>query len=189
AGNHDVGDVPTARTLMAFRKNIGPDYYTFTDKNVLGIVLDSNLIRGPQGDPEAAGKQKQWLIKTLRNARSDPGKLIVVFQHVPYFLKSADEDDNYFNIPKPARREYLDLLEKAGVNYVFAGHYHRNAGGRDGQLVEIVTGAVGMPLGGSVSGFRMVAVQGDTLKAPWFCFGGIPNRFDFQNPFHTPCAQ
>src|SRR5579884_1205580 len=49
AGNHDVGDVPTMETLQAFRQNIGPDYYTFASDNILGIVLDSNLIRAPQG--------------------------------------------------------------------------------------------------------------------------------------------
>ncbi len=189
AGNHDVGDVPTPDSLQVFHNSIGPDHYTFTANNVLGVVLDSNLIRGPQGDPQAAKEQKEWLIKTLQHARSDSGREVVIFQHVPYFLKSADENDNYFNIPKAARREYLDLLEQLGVKYVFAGHYHRNAGGADGPLTEIVTGAVGMPLGSSVSGFRIVTVQGDTLKAPWFCFGGIPNQLDFQNPFHTPCAQ
>lgn len=187
AGNHDVGNIPTAQTLQAFRTRIGPDYYTFTERNVFGIVLDSNLIRAPQGDPEAAAKQKAWLKKTLANA--NPGKVIVVFQHIPYFVKNANEADQYFNIPKPARREYLDLLERAGVKYVFAGHTHRPEIGKDGELTEIVTGAAGRPLGGSVSGFRMVAVQGETLTAPWFCFGGIPNRFDLLHPLQTPCAQ
>lgn len=189
AGNHDVGNVPTAQTLGAFRKSIGADYYTFSENNLFGIVLDSNLIRAPQGDPQAAAKQRSWLIQTLRKANSNPGKLIAVFQHIPYFVKDPNEADNYFNIPKPTRREYLNLLERAGVTYVFAGHTHHPAAGKDGALTEIVTGAVGKPLGGSVSGFRMAAVQGDTLKAPWFCFGRVPNRFDLADPFRAPCAQ
>ncbi len=188
-GNHDVGDVPTPETLQAFHDNIGPDYYTFTAENILGVVLDSNLIRGPERAPEAADRQKKWLIKTLQDARANPEVQIVVFQHVPYFLDNPDEDDGYFNIPKATRREYLDLLKDAGVHYVFAGHYHRNAGGTDGRLVEVVTGAVGMPLGHSVSGFRIVTVERETLKAPWFCFGGIPNKIELQNPFTTPCTQ
>ncbi len=188
-GNHDVGDVPTPKTLQAFHDNIGPDYYTFTAENILGVVLDSNLIRGPERAPEAAERQKQWLIKTLQDAKSNPRTQILVFQHVPYFLENPDEDDGYFNIPKSTRREYLDLLEHAGVKYVFAGHYHRNAGGTDGPLVEVVTGAVGMPLGHSLSGFRIVTVQQETLKAPWFCFGAIPNKIELQNPSAIPCAQ
>lgn len=185
AGNHDVGNVPTSATIQAFHKNIGADYYTFSENNIYGIVLDSNLIRAPQEDPKAATKQMQWLIKTLHDAASDPGKLILVFQHIPYFVKSPDEKDAYFNIPKRARREYLDILERGGVRYVFAGHTHYPAVLRDGGLTEIITGAVGKPLRGSASGFRIVSVRGNTLQTSWFDFGRIPNRFELRTPSGT----
>ncbi|MGH9590690.1 MAG: hypothetical protein ACRD25_09850, partial [Terracidiphilus sp.] len=90
------------------------------------------------------------------------------------------ESVQYFNIPQPARRMYLDLLQNAGVKYVFAGHLHRNAGGTDGALTEIVSGAVGMPLGRSVSGFSIVAVDGTKLHSTWYCFGGIPNQIEMK---------
>ena len=115
AGNHDVGDVPTPTTLDAFRTNIGPDYYSFVEGNLAGVVLDSNLIRAPEGDPESARQQEQWLRKTLQAAKSNSQREVVVFQHVPYFVENAEEEDGYFNIPKTARRKYLDLLEQAGV--------------------------------------------------------------------------
>jgi serine/threonine-protein phosphatase CPPED1 len=113
----------------------------------------------------------------------------VVFQHIPYFIHNPDEADDYFNILKPARRRYLDLLEKAGVRYVFAGHYHRNAIGTDGPLTEIVTGAVGMPLGQSLSGLRIVSVEGKKFDSTWFCLGGIPNQIDAHNLASTHCQQ
>jgi len=100
----------------------------------------------------------------------------VVFQHIPYFLQSSAEADQYFNIPQPTRRKYLDLLKQAGVQYVFAGHYHRNAMGVDGSLTQIVTGATGMPLGGSLSGFRIVTVTGHKFDPAWFSLGEIPNQ-------------
>ena len=189
AGNHDVGDVPTPATLDGFRTAIGRDYYTFSTGDIFGIVLDSNLIRSPVGDPEAARQQEEWLEKTLASAKSNPKQQIVVFQHIPYFIHDASETDGYFNIPQPARRRYLDLLEEAGVKYVFAGHYHRNAIGTDGPLMEIVTGAVGKPLGGSLSGFRLVTVEGQKFNPTWFCFGGIPNQVDLQKPLSTSCPQ
>jgi 3',5'-cyclic AMP phosphodiesterase CpdA len=188
-GNHDVGNVPTSDDIAAYRKAVGPDYYTFKAQNMLGVVLDSNLIRSPEADPQDAKKQEEWLVKTLQQAKSDPRRQIVVFQHIPYFLKSADEKDQYFNIPQPARRKYLDMLESAGVHYVYAGHYHRNAIAKDGALTETVTGAVGMPLGGSLSGFRVVSARGDTLGSTWFCFGGISNQIDLQKPPSTPCPR
>ena len=112
-----------------------------------------------------------------------------MFQHIPYFLQTADEPVNYFNIPQPARRRYLDLLEKSGVDYVFAGHYHRNAIGSDGPLTEVVTGAVGKPLGQSVSGFRIVRVKGKTLESTRYCLGGIPNQIDPANALPETCSQ
>ena len=189
AGNHDVGNVPTPAMIDGFHTAFGPDYYTFSQGDIFGIVLDSNLIRSPEGDPEAARQQEEWLEKTLVGAKSSPDRQIVVFQHIPYFIKDPNEVEGYFNIPQPARRKYLDLLENAGVKHVFAGHYHRNAFGVDGPLTEVVTGAVGMPLGGSFSGFRLVTVDGKKFDSTWFCFGGIPNQFGPQKPASTPCPQ
>jgi 3',5'-cyclic AMP phosphodiesterase CpdA len=189
AGNHDVGDIPTAATIGGFRASIGPAYFTFSADGMHGVVLDSNLIRAPQEDPKAAGQKEVWLKRILARSRSDPARQIVVFQHIPYFDKAADEVDNYFNIPEPARRKYLDLLKDAGVRYVFAGHLHRNAIAKDGPLTEVVTGAVGMPLGGSLSGFRIVVVDGQDLHPVWYCLAGIPNQVDLQKPDATPCPQ
>jgi len=188
-GNHDVDNVPTPQTIDAYRKAIGPDYYTFKTDEILGVVLNSSLIRSPEADPQDAKKQEEWLVKVLQEAKSDTQRQIVVFQHIPYFLKSAEEKDQYFNIPQPARRKYLDLLEAAGVRYVYAGHLHHNAIAKDGQLTETVTGAVGMPLGGSLSGFRVVIADGDRFSSTWFCMGGIPNQIDLQKTPTTPCPQ
>lgn len=189
AGNHDVGNVPTPATIAGYRSAIGRDYYTFLEDGIFGIVLDSNLIRSPQADPKAATQQEKWLEKTLTGTKSHPGQQVVVFQHIPYFINNPDEAEGYFNIPQPARRKYLDLIENAGVKYVFVGHLHRNVIGRDGSLTEIVTGAVGMPLGHSLSGFRLVAVDGQKLDPVWYCLGGIPNQFDPHHPASIPCPQ
>jgi 3',5'-cyclic AMP phosphodiesterase CpdA len=189
AGNHDVGNVPTSATLDQYRTAFGPDHYTFSVGGIFGVVLDSNLISAPQSAPEAAKQQDDWLEKTLASARSDPNRQIVVFQHIPYFIHDAGEADQYFNIPRAARRKYLDLLENAGVNYVFAGHFHRNAVSTEGPLTETVTGAVGMPLGGSLSGFRIVTVDGRKLDSAWFCFGGIPNQVDLHKLAPASCPQ
>jgi 3',5'-cyclic AMP phosphodiesterase CpdA len=189
AGNHDVGNIPTPATLAGYRAAFGPDYYTFSADGIFGVVLDSNLIRSPQGAPQAAKQQQEWLKKTLASAKSHPQQQTVVFQHIPYFVHTPDEAENYFDIPQPARKQYLDMLEKAGVRYVLAGHTHHSVIGADGPLTEIVTGAAGMPLDHSVSGFRIVTVTGQTLSPTWLCFGGIPNQINPQKPIATPCQQ
>jgi serine/threonine-protein phosphatase CPPED1 len=174
AGNHDLGNVPTPKSIRAYRAAFGKDFYSFKAGPVFGIVLDSSLISAPQKTSDAARQQRQWLADTLKNAPA--GRQIIVFQHIPYFIHDPAEKDQYFNIPAPQRRDYLDLLKKHGVRSVFAGHYHRNAGGTDGPLNEVVTGAVGMPIGGSLSGLRLVSVSGNSVESRWYCLGDIPNQ-------------
>jgi 3',5'-cyclic AMP phosphodiesterase CpdA len=173
AGNHDVKNEPTPQSLAQYRKNWGRDYYTFDSDDVRGIVLDSSLIQAPAEVQSEADAQEQWLKRELAKAKSD-GKRIVVFQHIPYFLQSADEPDQYFNIPKQHRARYLALFHEYGVHYIFAGHYHRNAEGRDGDLDMVVTGPVGMPIGPDPSGFRIVRM--DTMAHPYVGLGTIPNQ-------------
>jgi 3',5'-cyclic AMP phosphodiesterase CpdA len=109
AGNHDVGNIPTLRSLELYRAKIGKDYYTFRQADVEGIVLNSSLIQHPEGAAEESAKQERWLQEQLQEAAS-AGRMIVVFQHIPYFLKAADEPDQYFNIPVETRRRYLALF-------------------------------------------------------------------------------
>jgi serine/threonine-protein phosphatase CPPED1 len=180
AGNHDVGNLPTPSTLASYRAAYGPDYYTFHYGQVLGVVLDSNLIAAPDRAPDEAAKQEEWLRSTLAHASAD--QQIIVFQHIPYFLKDANEKDDYFNIPSGARKKYLDLLSANHVPLIFAGHYHRLAGGSDGSMTEVVTGAVGMPIGGSSSGFRLVQLGPSGMKTEWYCLGNIPNRIEHDLP-------
>jgi serine/threonine-protein phosphatase CPPED1 len=180
-GNHDVGNSPTTATVNEYRQKIGADHYTFVAGNLLGIVLDSSLIRDPQQAREAAAEQERWLQETLAKAKRSGSQVPVVFQHIPYFLKEAAEADEYFNIPSKQRRGFLDLLEASGVKYIFAGHLHRSLVAREGALLETVTGPVGMPLGGSESGFRAVKVQDGELTSQWFSLGAIPNTINLQS--------
>ncbi len=177
AGNHDVGNEPTPETLQAYRSRFGPNYYSFRHGRIYGIVIDSNIISAPGKVEAEAAAQDAWLKAELLRARASDARHVVVFQHHSWFLERADEPSQYFNIPIEARRRYLDLLKSSGVRYVFAGHYHRNAYGRDGELEMITSGPVGRPLGVDPSGLRIVNVTGDTLEHTYYGMGLIPNQY------------
>jgi len=172
-GNHDVGNEPTPESLATYRKSWGPDYYTFDCDGIRGIVLNSSLIQHPAKAQAEADKQEKWLRDQLAKAKSE-GKRSVIFQHIPYFVKSIDEKDAYENIPAENRAKYLKLLHDYDVRFVFAGHYHRLAEVQDGNLDVVVTGPVGMPIGPDPSGFRIVMI--DTLDHPYVGLGTIPNQ-------------
>ncbi|MDE3198556.1 MAG: metallophosphoesterase [Acidobacteriota bacterium] len=173
-GNHDVENDPTPATLAAYRKNYGPDYYSFREGPMYGIVLDSSLFKAPALVKDDAARQERWLESELVRAKAS-GATVVVFQHIPFFLERADEPDQYFNIPIETRRRVLDLLTRNGVRYVFAGHYHRNAYGKDGDLEMITTGPAGMPIGPDPSGFRIAEVKNRTIENKYYGLGNIPS--------------
>jgi len=176
SGNHDVENEPTPESLELYRQRFGPDYYTFEEAGIFGIVLNSSLISSPARAQAEADRQEAWLRETLTAAPSSGATEIVVFQHHSWFLETPDEADQYFNIPTTQRRRYLDMLKSAGVRYVFAGHYHRNAYGTDGDLEMITSGPVGRPLGDDPSGIRIVTIGEDGLDHTYFALGTIPNQ-------------
>lgn len=176
AGNHDVDNDPTPQTLATYRKNFGPDYYTFREGPVTGIVLNSSLLKSPEKVKDEAAKMETWFKAELEKAKAANAQNVIVFLHISLFLKAGDEADQYFNIPKETRARYLKLLHDNGVRYVFAGHYHRNEEGKDGDLTLITSGPVGKPLGGAKSGLRMITVSGTAITHKYFDFGELPEK-------------
>jgi 3',5'-cyclic AMP phosphodiesterase CpdA len=176
AGNHDVGNEPTPESLKAYRSAYGPDYYSFREGPIYGIVIDSSLFKAPGHVLEEAAKQEKWLEGELAKAKAS-GALIVVFQHIPWFLERPDEPDQYFNIPMDTRVRVLATLHRYSVRYVFAGHYHRNALGHAGELEMITTGPAGMPIGPDPSGFRIAEVKDGSIVHKYVGYGTIPSAY------------
>jgi 3',5'-cyclic AMP phosphodiesterase CpdA len=176
AGNHDVGNEPTPDTLAAWKKIFGPDHYSFREGELYGIVLNSSLIHSPQNAPREYEEQDSWLRAELAKAKSSGAAHTVVFQHHPWFLNTATEPDQYFNIPQARRAPLLEVFRQTGVRYLFSGHYHRNALARDGDVEAITTGPVGMPLGNARSGFRIVRVTKASITHDYAEFGALPNE-------------
>ncbi|HVY93443.1 MAG TPA: metallophosphoesterase [Bryobacteraceae bacterium] len=174
-GNHDVGNDPTPESLAEYRKNIGPDYYSFREGPVYGIVLDSSLFKAPAKVMDEAAKQEKWLEAELEKAKASSA-MPVVFLHISLFLEKPDEPEQYFNQPVEARKRVLELLHRYDVRYVFAGHYHRNDFGKDGDLEMITTNAAGKALGAEGSGFRIAEVSGGRIVNEFYSFGKVPNQ-------------
>src|SRR5262245_54140587 len=87
AGNHDVENQPTPATLVAYRENFGPDYYSFRSGDLLGYVLNSSLIAAPAKAPAEADRQEAWLNAELAKPRPEGVQHRVIFQHHPWFWR------------------------------------------------------------------------------------------------------
>jgi|WetSurMetagenome_2_1015567.scaffolds.fasta_scaffold97103_2 serine/threonine-protein phosphatase CPPED1 len=180
AGNHDLGRQPTSESIAAFRKNFGRDYYSFRAGPIYGIVLDSSLIIDPQKAEAEYQEQLAWFKKELDTAKGSGAPQIIVFQHHPIFLDNVNEPDQYGNFPMERRRQVLELMHKAGVHHVFAGHLHKNITVRDGDLEITAVGPVGMPLGDDGSGIRLGVVTSKGLRHQYYSFGKMPDSLEIK---------
>jgi 3',5'-cyclic AMP phosphodiesterase CpdA len=122
AGNHDVANEPTAETLGRYREKIGEDYYAVEHKKYTFVIANTQLWKTPvAGESE---KHDAWFKETLEAAQAANSPVIVVV-HYPLYLKNPDEEETYFNLPIPKRKEILALCEANGVVAFLAGHTHR----------------------------------------------------------------
>ena len=180
SGNHDVENIPTPVALNFYQQQFGPDRYTFRSGNIFGIVLNSSLIKDPSKAPVQAAAQEAWIRTALEDGKNSGSKNIMIFMHHPFFLNSPNEPNEYFNIDLEKRKMYLELFDRYKVRQIFAGHYHRNAGGRAGNIEMITTGPVGRPLGSDSSGFRIVNVNKTLVTHKYYSLDSLPARLSFK---------
>jgi len=180
AGNHDVGNKPDRDSLAAYRRRFGDDTFGFWVGGVRGLVLDSTLYHDPSAAPEDQKKQEAWFEQELAAAKKSKPRHLLVFQHHPWFLQGPEDKDGYYTIPQVRRTPALALMKEAGVRAVFAGHYHGNAEGRDGDLQMITTGPVGKPLRKDPSGLRIVEVYPDSIRHAYYRLEDVPKSIELK---------
>lgn len=177
-GNHDIGNTPTRQSIQNFKDNFGDDYFGFWVGGVRFLVLNSQLYEDASKVEDMKKEQDVWLDAELAAAKSSGCKHLVLFQHIPWFLQTADEEDEYFNINRDVRIPMLEKFLAAGVNAIFCGHYHRNAGGSYKGIQEVVTSAMGCPLGETPSGLRVVKVHETSISNQYYGMDDIPAKVD-----------
>ncbi len=181
AGNHDIGVnnlSPDRDSVAEYRSEYGDDYYAFSHGESKFVVLNSVLLDRPENLPDELKLQMDFLGDTLESRETRESEHVVAFMHHPLFLQSADEGDTgfdwapsppnqspgYWTVPLEQRTPVVKLLRNAGVQTVFAGHWHRNHIASDDGLDVVVTSALGYPLGDDPSGYRIVSLSEGALE-------------------------
>ncbi|XP_066520600.1 serine/threonine-protein phosphatase CPPED1 [Hoplias malabaricus] len=163
SGNHDLGNTPTPDTVEQYCRCWGDDYFSFWVSGVLFLVLNSQFFFDASGCPQLEQAQEAWLEQQLQSAVKSSACHILILQHIPLYICSPHEKDEYFNLQKTKREILIQKFSQAGVKAVFSGHYHRNAGGCHDGLEMVVTSAIGCQLGEDTHGVRVVVVTADEI--------------------------
>ncbi|XP_014676581.1 PREDICTED: serine/threonine-protein phosphatase CPPED1-like isoform X2 [Priapulus caudatus] len=174
-GNHDIGNTPTHQSVQNYKATFGDDHFSFWVGGVHCIVLNSQFFKDASQVPDLLEEQDAWLDAELKQTGFQHR---IVFQHIPWFLHEADEEDDYFSVDLRVRMRYLDKFKAHGVRTIFSGHYHRNAGGWFGEMEAPVTSAIGAQLGNDSSGMRVVTVTEDEVLHKYYALGDVPTKVD-----------
>lgn len=146
AGNHDMSNAPMAR---AWQERFGPSYYRFVYKDVLFLVLNSELF-GMAGDPGTSvpgpwtqAAQLDFARRTL--AEFADARWTIVLVHRPLW-----------DSRRGAHPHWRQLEEMLGARdyTVFAGHFHRYVKQvrRDRRYITLATTGGGSSLRGAAYG-------------------------------------
>lgn len=101
--------------FFSYHNDFGDDYFSFWCGGIFFIVLNSQYFKNAQFIQELTNKQEKWLDEQLHEA---DGHMIVCFSHIPWFIETPDEKEDYFNIPYETRIRILEKLNNAGMAVV-----------------------------------------------------------------------
>jgi 3',5'-cyclic-AMP phosphodiesterase len=127
-GNHDIGDdvsyaprqpADDAR-IARWEQHFGPSRFALDIPGWRVLGLDSLIV---SGDSAANAAQLNFLAEQA--AGCGPRRL-AIFTHKPLFLDGVMEDrGDYWTVPLPARRRWLDALDGRRPALLGCGHVHQ----------------------------------------------------------------
>lgn len=138
-GNHDVRG-RFARLLSTYAPGIGEGYhYTFRQGPLACVVLDTGEDKPDEMDNYAGlndfakerALQRAWLEKAIEDPQFKSAPFKVAIMHIPLFFdqKVAENWWKIWNgfkgwICEDGRKQWHDLLVKAGIKMIISGHTH-----------------------------------------------------------------
>lgn len=121
-GNHDIPDPVKAPVVKTFVDVFGKEYDSLVLNGWKIIAINSQYVR-PTEEKELYDAQVEWFRHELEDAKAS-GLRSIVASHVPPFVKTLDEKDEYFNFPATLRQTFLDYLVANDATFYLAGHTH-----------------------------------------------------------------
>lgn len=126
-GNHEGRGRDFDKVPALFPTNTGEFYFSFRQGRVAFLVLDAGEDK-PDSDVEYSGtadydayraKEVEWLHKTINDPEFASAPVKICLIHVP-----MNGEDGWYT-ERILKRDFLPLINEAGVQLVLSGHYHR----------------------------------------------------------------
>ena len=122
-GNHDMGNELTKENVERFERVFGYEYRSVKVGEWRFISGNSQYWR-PTGETVRKERYERWLKAELDAAKAK-GEPVILGTHIPPFMRTMWEDDDYENYPKDDRYRRFGMYVDNGVKFYLAGHTHR----------------------------------------------------------------
>lgn len=191
-GNHDISfkAKTDAGSTATFEAHFGPRYYSFDRGAVHHVVLDDVFWSGKQFAGYLDPDQLAWLEADL--ARIEPGRPVIVYQHVPALGSRHVRTDHEHPSPVMAvvNREALYRLLEPFDAHIVCGHTHESEHVFEGGVHEHTIGAVAgawwsgpICSDGTPNGYKVFEARGEEVRWRYKPTGGT---FDDQLRVYAP---
>ena len=157
-GNHDLPDPVTPAGLQRYRSRFGEDFKVMECKGRCIISANSQMWR--EAPPDESVRHDRSLRDALQEAKKK-GQPVVMLTHVPPFVSSVDEADEYYNLPKAKREEILRLCGENGGIFWLAGHTHTTVKRGYEQITLLNGETTSRNFDGHQAGFRLLTIHAD----------------------------
>jgi Icc-related predicted phosphoesterase len=158
AGNHDLPEPVTEEKLQSYRAHYGNDFSSSSTKGWMIISANTQLWRiAPEKE---INRQNELLRETLQKARKEK-RPVIMLTHIPPFVESVDEKDEYFNISAQSRETILKLCEENGVFLWLAGHLHKTLKNDYGKISILTGETTSRNFDNHPFGFRLLTIYPD----------------------------
>ena len=180
SGNHDFNGNPNPENIAFYRKTYGSDRYNFTYRGWNFLIINSTLMKFPEGARKEADEQFEFARKTLETAR-DSSQSSLVFMHHPFFDYSLDEPDSYNNIATKDRRLWLDMFAENNVEAVFSGHRHMTIPEHDYRGVRLINTNAVCNSNDNRPGLRIAGIAGEEFTQKFHSINSLPDKIDYNS--------
>ena len=158
-GNHDMGNVLTRENVERFRRVFGYDY-TSHRVGPWRLISGNSQYWRPTGEEDLRNAYESWLADEFASARA-AAEPVIVLTHIPLFIRTMGEGDDYENHPKESREARLDAYVKAGVRYCLCGHTHRLYSRAERGIVILNAETTCRNFDERPTGYRMLTLRGE----------------------------
>jgi len=150
-GNHDGQRVGEVDGFEYFQRHFGPLYHSFDWGGWhFALVNTYDHPAHPSDNGVIGREQLKWLDSDLHFASSAGQKIAVMLHHNPF-------DDRWIFMDE-GREQLVEVLERHGARYVFAGHRHSDQLEQT-ELTKIITTRTAQAASRDMAGYRVIRIE------------------------------